>query len=134
MYKEHPSFQPIGKRTKIWRYMDFAKFVSFLSKRSLYFCRVDKLGDPFEGTLSERDYELLLAAIENRKQQLNAWCEFFIAEIYSDLNRFQEGNSHQAFKSTIDFSEKSLDFELEIVLSSYGRNNNEPTNFTTTTT
>ena len=35
--------------TILWRYMDFTKFVSLLEKRSLFFARADKLGDPFEG-------------------------------------------------------------------------------------
>jgi hypothetical protein len=33
----------------LWRYMDFAKFVSILAKKSLFFTRADKLGDLFEG-------------------------------------------------------------------------------------
>jgi hypothetical protein len=54
MYKEHPVFlAPEDENIEIWRYMDFTKFVSLLDKRSLYFCRVDKLGDPFEGSLTE---------------------------------------------------------------------------------
>lgn len=38
--------------TKVWRYMDFTKFVSLLDKRELWFTRADELNDPFEGTLS----------------------------------------------------------------------------------
>jgi hypothetical protein len=34
----------------LWRYMDFTKFVDLVSTRQLFFCRADKLGDPFEGT------------------------------------------------------------------------------------
>jgi len=33
----------------IWRFMDFTKFVSLLETNSLFFCRLDKLGDPFGG-------------------------------------------------------------------------------------
>jgi hypothetical protein len=33
----------------LWRYMDFAKFTSMLLQRGLYFSRLDRLGDPFEG-------------------------------------------------------------------------------------
>ena len=33
--------------------MDFAKFVSILDKRALFFSRADKLGDPFEGAWSD---------------------------------------------------------------------------------
>lgn len=35
--------------TVLWRYMDFAKFLSLLQTKSLYFRRADKLDDPFEG-------------------------------------------------------------------------------------
>ncbi len=31
---------------KLWRYMDFTKFVATLSNKALYFCRLDHLGDP----------------------------------------------------------------------------------------
>jgi len=34
---------------KLWRFMDFAKFVSLLEEKALFFARADKLGDPFEG-------------------------------------------------------------------------------------
>ena len=36
----------------LWRYMDFGKFTSLLHRKALFFPRVDKLGDPFEGSLS----------------------------------------------------------------------------------
>ena len=35
--------------TRLWRYMDFAKFVAMLERRSIYFARADVLGDHFEG-------------------------------------------------------------------------------------
>ena len=43
----------------LWRYMDFAKFVSLLEDRSLFFARADKLGDPFEGAWSDVNHKLL---------------------------------------------------------------------------
>ena len=45
--------------TELWRYMDFAKFVSMLEQRSIYFARADVLGDPFEGAsgITERQPE-----------------------------------------------------------------------------
>jgi len=39
------------KELNVWRYMDFTKFVDLLSTGSLFFCRSDKLGDPFEGAV-----------------------------------------------------------------------------------
>jgi len=35
--------------TRLWRYMDFAKFVAMLDQSSINFARADILGDPFEG-------------------------------------------------------------------------------------
>jgi hypothetical protein len=42
---------PENPNTPIWRYMDFTKFVSMLVQKGLFFSRLDKLGDPFEGSL-----------------------------------------------------------------------------------
>lgn len=51
MYKEHPNLKkPKNLNAKLWRYMDFTKFVSLLDKSALFFTRADKLGDPFEGS------------------------------------------------------------------------------------
>src|SRR5690606_8123294 len=41
----------------IAKYMDFTKFTSLLSTKSLFFCRVDKLEDHFEGTTSKLNYD-----------------------------------------------------------------------------
>ena len=38
----------------LWRYMTFTKFVSLLDTQALFFPRVDRLGDPFEGSYSLR--------------------------------------------------------------------------------
>lgn len=49
---DHPSFRlPENLDTPIWRYIDFAKFVSMLDKEdgSLHFTRADKFEDCFEG-------------------------------------------------------------------------------------
>lgn len=37
--------------TRIWRYVDLTKFLDMLSRRKLYFARLDRLGDPFEGAI-----------------------------------------------------------------------------------
>jgi hypothetical protein len=39
--------------TMIWRFTSFHKFVSMITSNSLYFSRLDKLGDPFEGLYSK---------------------------------------------------------------------------------
>ncbi len=51
MYEAHPLFkQPENEDVKVWRCMDFTKFVSLLDSQCLYFTRVDKFNDPFEGS------------------------------------------------------------------------------------
>ena len=52
MYKEHPDFKTPPQEALLWRYLDFTKFVALLDASALFFVRADKLGDPFEGTLS----------------------------------------------------------------------------------
>jgi hypothetical protein len=42
--------------TRLWRYMDFAKFVAMLEHRSIYFARADMLDDPFEGASGYLDF------------------------------------------------------------------------------
>jgi len=37
--------------TTLWRYMDLSKFVNMVSTSTLFFCRSDRLGDQFEGTI-----------------------------------------------------------------------------------
>ena len=58
MYKEHPIFIPPEDQAILYRYMDFTKFVSILDTRSLFFARADRLGDPFEGSLSKANVAL----------------------------------------------------------------------------
>ncbi|WP_347453665.1 hypothetical protein ABEF79_12065 [Acinetobacter sp. ANC 7454] len=43
------SYEIPESNTKLWRYMDFTKYVSLLSSRSLYFTRADCFEDLFEG-------------------------------------------------------------------------------------
>lgn len=45
--------------TVIWRYMSFAKFELLMNDRSLFFARVDKLEDDFEGSWSKATLELV---------------------------------------------------------------------------
>jgi hypothetical protein len=54
MFAENSLFEaPSESNTRIWRYMDFTKFVSLLEEKSLFFCRADLLGDAYEGSYPE---------------------------------------------------------------------------------
>lgn len=50
---QHPAFpQPSDPNIKIWRYMDLAKLIWLLVKKKLYFTRLDKLPDQYEGSIT----------------------------------------------------------------------------------
>jgi hypothetical protein len=54
VYENHSTFEiSHDGSTKIWRYIDFTKFVSMLDKKSLFFCRSDRLSDSFEGSTTK---------------------------------------------------------------------------------
>lgn len=72
MVEEHPCFEPpVDQSIGLWRYMDLAKFMSFLDSGALYFARSDTLGDPFEGSVPVPNvefYEKLKIDDELRKK------------------------------------------------------------------
>jgi Protein of unknown function (DUF2971) len=51
MHKTHSSLRAPDQNAKIWRYMDFQKFVSLLDKQALFFGKVQMLQDNYEGSL-----------------------------------------------------------------------------------
>jgi uncharacterized FlgJ-related protein len=59
---QNKSFKiPINRDVQIWRYMDLAKYLGILQRRSLFFPRAPLLSDPFEGSstkpmVAERQY------------------------------------------------------------------------------
>lgn len=56
---DHPCFfSPSSPEIKVWRYMDFTKFVSLLDTESLFFSRSDLFDDPYEGATSHANIKL----------------------------------------------------------------------------
>lgn len=54
----HPCFpQPNNIHMKVWRYMDIAKFVWLLKEKRLFMSRLDRLADPYEGSLTSKTIE-----------------------------------------------------------------------------
>ena len=50
----HPCFKEPEKKTiKVWRYLDFTKYVSLLSSQSIFFSRSDLFDDPYEGSTTQ---------------------------------------------------------------------------------
>lgn len=57
---------PEEKDIKIWRYLDFTKFVSMLETSSLFFTLAEDLNDPFEGSFSETNKALRSSLYEKK--------------------------------------------------------------------
>lgn len=91
MYKKVRKVRSPDKESiKIWRFMDFTKFVSLLDQKSLYFTEFRKFEDPLEGTFPDG----------NRKETLEL------------LEKAFEGNQamldHIHKENPIDFTQKGL--------------------------
>lgn len=61
---------PEDSTIPLWRYMDFTKFVSLLESQTLFFCRTDLLGDPWEGSLTKAEAEKRLAWETSTKRRV----------------------------------------------------------------
>lgn len=58
-YIAHPSFlDPSDLEKSLWRYSEYASFVSMLQRRQLFFCRADCFRDKFEGASPRKVVEL----------------------------------------------------------------------------
>jgi hypothetical protein len=80
---DHPIFTPPSDpNIKIWRYMDFTKYVSMLDTGGLYFSRSDLLGDPFEASSSQANIALRLQDYEETIEQLGVSSGAGAAENY----------------------------------------------------
>lgn len=54
----HPCFlQPANTDMKVWRYMNLAKFIWLLREKRLLMSRLDRLEDPYEGSLTAKTIE-----------------------------------------------------------------------------
>jgi hypothetical protein len=51
-YSYHPMFTCPSATDRIWRYIDFSKFVDLVRERALFFARADRMSDPQEGVAS----------------------------------------------------------------------------------
>ena len=51
-------FEKPDSKIKIWRYMDFTKFVYMLEKSGLFFPNVDSFRDPYEGSYSRGNFKM----------------------------------------------------------------------------
>ena len=49
----------------IWRYMDIDKYISFIEKNALFFCRADKFSDKHEGSIPAKEVEYRIQETRN---------------------------------------------------------------------
>lgn len=61
----------------IWRYMDLAKFVDLISTQQVFFCRSDKLGDPFEGSCPKKYHDTRLEEIRRESKNFTKEVELY---------------------------------------------------------
>ena len=55
MYTKDPVLiLPADQNQTLWRYQDLAKLLSLIQTSKLFFCRVDHLDDPFEGSITKQ--------------------------------------------------------------------------------
>lgn len=71
MYKVHPQiFPPNNIKETIWRYFDFTKYISLLDKRSIFFCRVDRLSDAYEMSLPIENFNDNIEFLKENKSSI----------------------------------------------------------------
>jgi hypothetical protein len=59
MHVTHPVvIPPENENQPLWRYQDLGQLLNLVQTARLFFCRIDKLGDPFEGSLPKKNEEL----------------------------------------------------------------------------
>lgn len=120
MYKVNPNINTPKNNLCIWRYIDLTKLLSLLETESLYFCRSDKLNDPFEGSITKPALEAMKKEVPlpaqkvfhsfKEKAFLNCW---HLSEYESEAmwKLYSNSNLGIAIKSTVGSLIKSLSIE-----------------------
>ncbi|PHM22852.1 hypothetical protein [Xenorhabdus budapestensis] len=89
------------QKTKLWRYMDFTKYVSLLSSKSIYFTRTDCFEDLYEGAKGIK---------KNKERWESHYLEFFRRAIMNP----PEGYVCELSKEEIEKDAQRLLKEMEI--------------------
>lgn len=86
MYTQHPVFRtPNSEDVKVWRYMDFTKFLYILERHALFFTRADRFEDRFEGSYTRYNVNMRPQAYNGQipKEVLHQ-----ISEVSNQIRRF----------------------------------------------
>jgi hypothetical protein len=71
MVESHPCLIPVRDDVTLWRYLSYEKFESLLVDKGLFFCRLDKFSDPFEGSVPTREVEFRINEAKKYASRFN---------------------------------------------------------------
>jgi hypothetical protein len=94
--------QPSDPDVKVWRYMDFAKYVSMLETGALWFTRADKLGESFEDKLGDPFEGTIAGATRERNREMHKWVALKKSESLptnNERDRFVEASMESDLRS-----------------------------------
>jgi len=114
MYRESPFCEIPTSNTKVWRYMSFERFSQLIKNKSLYFCRIDKLGDQMEGIIPKE-------TVSWWENQINSgrYTNQTIDDLHKHINYFQKEIRRISIVNCWQISE----YESSTMWSAYGKNN-----------
>ena len=84
MYEDEIPIETPDNNQKIWRYMDFSKYVDLLTTRELHFARADKLEDPYDCSAMQffgdtyKQLSLANPQYKERTRQVNTFERLFV--------------------------------------------------------
>lgn len=117
--------------TKLWRYMDLAKFLSLLEMSSLFFTRVDHFKDPYEGALgvlsNEKawlDENLAIRKMVRRGEYLNLSEKELQEIVKKEFDEVRHGEREFRTSYYVNCWHAS-DFESEAMWQLYTRDNKQ---------
>jgi hypothetical protein len=78
-FEEHSLFTPPNESARLWRYTSLQRFISLVTRRALFFCRLDQLPDPHEGLFSRATLNRFPSLSQNQEYArtgiaVNCWC------------------------------------------------------------
>ena len=97
LFESHPVFTSPKSNAKIWRYIDFSKFVNMLDRNALFFARASELDDPYEGIMPKFNDKIRSSIYQDARHTFKSdeqYQNFLIHQ--SSLNVF-----YKNFKKTI---------------------------------
>ncbi len=102
MYQKHKIFEPeLMDNTRLWRYMDFTKYVSMLSTFSLFFVRQDRLEDRWEGKFPTNQWTRLIEGSQLARKKI-------IEQFERSIDMAQKAGNENAAKA---FHESKTSYE-----------------------